>query len=135
DHSNDAGEVHKSYQSTVYPVSSFMLALREVDPGNREKYDLWINTLLEIATSKIVEQKKQVVTCWLYERFASDFSVDPSYVMSEAGHITQLSWVLSEALAEGIVTDPKKQESYRRISRALLEKFLEHDGISEATGC
>ena len=135
DHTNDHGETHKSYQSTIYPISSFLLALRNADTANRALYDGWINELLNIAISHIVEHGGRRITGWLYERFNKDFSVDETYTMSEAGHITQLAWVLGEAVKQGIVKDRDLAKVYQSTASTLLSKFLDNRGIAEKTGC
>ena len=56
DHTNDRGETHKSYQSTIYPISSFLLALRNADTTNQALYDGWINELLDVAITHIVQR-------------------------------------------------------------------------------
>lgn len=53
-----------------------------------------------------------------------DFKVDETYKMTEAGHITQLSWVLGMAVKNDIVTDSAKRTQYLNISEQLLSKFM-----------
>ena len=55
--------------------------------------------------------------------------------MSEAGHITQLAWVLGEAVNQGIVKNRSPAKVYQLTASILLSKFLDHRGISEKTGC
>ncbi|MBI4404789.1 MAG: hypothetical protein HY537_11540 [Deltaproteobacteria bacterium] len=135
DHSNDQGQVHKSYQSTIYPISSFLLALRNADVEVRSRYDHWINKLLDVAMAQLIEKEDGQMTGWLRERTLPDFSIDPSYVMSEAGHITQLSWVMGEAVKQQIVKEPAKRALYRKTVETLLTKFIRHGGISPTLGC
>jgi hypothetical protein len=129
-HSNDQGEIHKSYQSTIYPLSSFLFSLREADKKNKALYDQWIGDLLDISLKHIVEFSNDLPTGWLIERFSSDFKTDESYKMTEAGHITQLAWVLGVAVRNNIITIPTKRNQYLMISKLLLQKFIEHGGIS-----
>jgi mannose/cellobiose epimerase-like protein (N-acyl-D-glucosamine 2-epimerase family) len=129
DHSNDSGETHKSYQSTVYPVSSFLLALREVDAENRALYDSWIREALGTALDHLVEVSGGARTGWLRERFAADWAVDEGYKMTEAGHITQLAWVLGVAAERGIVSGAEKAR-YLSTAKDLLLLLLKNGGIS-----
>ncbi len=130
-HADDQGQEHKSYQSTVYPVSSFLLALREADPANRAAYDAWIRELLAVATRHIVERDSSgKATGWLRERFSTDFAVDESYKMTEAGHITQLAWVLDVAADKGIFADPAQAANARADAIDLLRALVDHGGIS-----
>jgi mannose/cellobiose epimerase-like protein (N-acyl-D-glucosamine 2-epimerase family) len=76
DHSNSQGLIHKSYQSTIYPISSFLFELREADSEHRATYDQKINELLEIATTHIVEKENGIPTGWLNERMFENFSLD-----------------------------------------------------------
>jgi mannose/cellobiose epimerase-like protein (N-acyl-D-glucosamine 2-epimerase family) len=129
DATNDQGLVHKSYQSTVYPVSSFLLALRKADPRQARLYDSWIRELLTTAVTRLVERKAGRPTGWLVERTDAAFVPDETYRMTEAGHITQLAWVLGVAVEQGIVATGDR-EAYLDLSRTLLAKLVESGGFS-----
>jgi mannose/cellobiose epimerase-like protein (N-acyl-D-glucosamine 2-epimerase family) len=134
DHANDQGLAHQSYQSTVYPVSSFMLALRDADPENRATYDGWIRELLQVAIDRLVETRDGQLTGWLRERFVAaagaPLALDDTYRMTEAGHVTQLAWVLRIAAERGIAPDGTTAARYLAVSRTLLERFVAHGGLS-----
>ncbi len=130
DHSNDQGQIHKSYQATIYPVSSFLLSLRKADPENAAKYDEWIRSLLDVALKHVVQWSFGKPTGWLVERMSADFVPDESYLMTEAGHITQLAWVLGLCAYNGVAKDTRAQEHYLETSAELLTKFLGRETIS-----
>lgn len=123
DHSNDQGQSHKSYQSTIYPISSFLFALYRADPENRVIYAQWISELLQIATDRIVQFENGEPTGWLLERFTPNFNIDESYTMTEAGHISQLSWVLGVAVKEGLITHPSQRARYLGIAGNLFRNL------------
>jgi mannose/cellobiose epimerase-like protein (N-acyl-D-glucosamine 2-epimerase family) len=131
DNSNDQGLIHKSYQSNIYPISSFLFALRKADPQNEILYNDWINNLLQFALDHIVQYQNQRPTGWLLERLNPDFSVDESYKMTEAGHVTQLAWVLGVAVRDGIVTDPTLKAACLETLKSLLAKFVMNGGVSD----
>lgn len=135
DHSNDQGEVKKSYQSTVYPLSSFLLALWESIPDSRKDLEPRIHHLLDLVTQHVVQRKDGRVTGWLNERFARNFAVDQAYQVNESGHLTQVAWVLLRSLSLGLVKDPGKRTEYRNIARTILNKLVEQRGFSAKTQC
>lgn len=134
DHRNDAGAVHKSYQSMIYPVSSFLFALRNLDHSYRPIYDWRIRELLDLTVENLVERRTGgFPTGWLRERLNSDFSADESYQMCETGHITQLSWVLIHAVDLGIAREPGRVHRYMETAFMLLESAV-HRGVVAGSG-
>lgn len=129
-HTNDQGMTHKSYQSNIYPISSFLFDLMDIDAKNSDLYKGWIQHLLNVATTHIIEIKDSNPTGWLVERFNEDWTVDQTYKMTEAGHITQLSWVMNFAEKRGFNFTNNRNKTLSFLSHALLENFIKHNGLS-----
>ncbi len=138
DNRNWDGVEHISYQSVIYPISSFMLILRKNASSELKKMlDTRIASLINFANDRMIERDAMgLIKGTLAERFVRDpadssiWIVDEGYVRSESGHVAQLSWLLSTLSKND---SQNEKPDYLSLAKNLFGAFLELSPFDQDT--
>lgn len=125
----------KSYNSTVYVATSFLLDLSEADIANRESYLLVITELADLVSTYFPDKE----TGWIVENFTSDWQPDwrdwqkqGEFTIGIVGHNFQAAWLLMR-IAE-LIPDQTKSNQYKNIARSILTSMLSKPVIDRKNG-
>lgn len=121
---NKNEESTKSYQSTIYPLSSFLINLWEVDEANRASYEPWITEHLILAKEKIWNPKSKWVNVNFNNNWERCNGQDTLCFEVSPGHNFQLAWLL---MCSGSWTfiPPDQAKANRELGKQILAYTLE----------
>jgi mannobiose 2-epimerase len=127
----------KSFNSTVYVATSFLLALRNADKGNEKFYDPVLFELADLVSTKFVDPQLK----WINENFSENWKVawrdwqarsvakenggKADITIGVGGHNTQASWFLmrvAEFAPEG------QRQKFQHAATDILEGVLSKVG-------
>ena len=110
----------KSYNSTIYVISSALLALHQTFPENT-LYKNRLETLINIVTSNHWDVK----TGWLIEEFSDDWKEawedkkKGSNTFSEVGHTAQVAWLLLR-ISQLETINSKLRQTSKELAKVIM---------------
>ncbi len=124
----------KSYNSTVYVATSFLLELASADTERRPAYEAVVRELADLVAAKFPDPR----TGWIVENFTRGWTPDwrdwqkqGESTIGIVGHNFQAAWFLMRA-AEA--ADPTSAASYRNVARTLLTSMLDKGAVDWERG-
>lgn len=125
----------KSYNSTVYVATSFLLELAQLD-RNQAGY---LNALTEIGDA-VAQRFPDPRTGWIIENFTYDWRPDwrewqrqPQGTIGIVGHNFQAAWLLLR-LSQAPWLGADRQAAYRTSAKAMLESMLNKNAVDRKNG-
>jgi len=124
----------KSYNSTVYVATSFLLELAQLD-----RQVAYLNPLTEIGDA-VATDFPDPHTGWIVENFTSDWRPDwrgwqkqPEGTIGIVGHNFQAAWLLLR-LSEEPWIGAGRQARYRAVAKTFLEAMLSKAAVDRQYG-
>ena len=134
----------KSYNSTVYVATSFLLELAKLDTSRSIIYQTLVLQLADKITKHFLDTK----TGWIVENFTEDWQSSwrgwqlqqveteqgpREYTIGIVGHNFQAAWFLMRAADLGHASE-KQKKSYLHAARTILVSMLESEAIDQEKG-
>lgn len=131
----------KSYNSTVYVATSFLISLMEADPGRKRQYQDKLSELVHLAAKHFPDKE----TGWIIENFDRHWvpqwrgwQQQGPHSIGIVGHNLQYAWLLLRA-SEWDFIDIKQRGNLKSIAYQVIDSMLakpswdaEHGGFLDA---
>ncbi|MBK8201476.1 MAG: AGE family epimerase/isomerase [Bdellovibrionales bacterium] len=134
----------KSYNSTVYVATSFLIDLAKLPTRNKVKYLATVQELADIVSKHFVDNS----TGWIVENFTPDWRPDwrgwqkqtmetsegpQTFTIGITGHNFQAAWFLMRAAEFSEIPEPVRQ-NYLNVAQDILTSMLKSRAIDRESG-